>query len=118
MKRLFRSRFRFIAIPALAVTFVFLIGYIIMLLWNFSIANVFSGVHNINLWQAMALFILSKILLGFGKGGRHGGPPWSKRSMRNKFEKMAEDDQEKMSAFMHKRWCDWRDLRDDKSGEN
>ena len=113
MKRIFRSKFRFIAIPILAVTFLFLVSYIVMLLWNFSIAAIFN-IHSINLWQAMALFVLSKVLFGFGKGGRRGGAPWSKRSMRDKFEKTNEMDTEKMRTYMRERWCDWRGFQEEK----
>lgn len=114
MKRIFRSRMRFIAIPILAVAFVFFVSYLIMQLWNFSVATIFDGVHRINLWQAMALFALSKILFGFGKGGRGGRSPWNKRSLRDKFSQMNETDAEKMRTYMRERWCDWRDLKSDK----
>ncbi|MEH6308060.1 hypothetical protein RYH73_20560 [Olivibacter sp. CPCC 100613] len=118
MKQIFKSRFRFIVIPILAVAFVFLISYLVMLLWNFSMATIFNGVHSINLWQAMALFVLSKILFGFGKGGRGGGPPWSKRKMRDKLAGMNEMDKEKMRTYMRERWCDWQNFQEDKSNEN
>ena len=56
MKTLFRSKMRFVLIPIIAVAFVFLVAFLVMHLWNYTLPVLF-GVGIINLWQAMALFL-------------------------------------------------------------
>ena len=62
-----------IAVVGLAILF----GYIIMWLWNWLMPDLF-GLSTINYWQAVGIFILSKILLGGCGGG--GGKESSKGS--------------------------------------
>ncbi len=62
-----------IAVTGLAILF----GYIIMWLWNWLMPELF-GLSTINYWQAVGIFILSKILLGGCGGG--GGKESSKDS--------------------------------------
>ena len=61
-----------IGIAALAILF----GFIIMWLWNWLMPELFD-LPTLNYWQAVGLFILSKILLG-GMGG--GGSSKNKKS--------------------------------------
>ncbi len=82
------------------------LGFVTMGLWNWLVPVLFHG-PVITFWQAIGLFILSKILLGGfkGKGGRHGGGPWGGRGgmrgeyMRKRFEErmshMSEEEKEK-----------------------
>ena len=51
-----------------AVGFAFLLGYIIMLLWNWLMPEIF-GLIEITYWQAVGIIILAKIL--FGGFGHH-----------------------------------------------
>ncbi|MGB0390191.1 MAG: hypothetical protein ACPGD5_01390 [Salibacteraceae bacterium] len=67
--------FGIVAISALAILF----GYIIMSLWNWLMPELFD-LPIITYWQAVGLFILAKILFGFGGGSgssskksKHGG---------------------------------------------
>ena len=107
MKKLFRSRIRFIFIPILAIGFLFLVSFAVMHLWNYTLPALF-GVKAINLWQSMALFFLCKLLFGFGGGGpRRGGPQWSKRAMRRKFAQMDVADKARFNAYMQRDWCRW-----------
>src|SRR5690606_25189764 len=107
MKRIFKSRMRFIAIPILAIAFLFLVSYLVMVLWNYTLPEVLE-VNPINLWQSMALFLLCKILFGLGKGGPKGdGPPWSRKARYRRFNRLSEEDREKMKAHMRAKWCDW-----------
>ena len=41
---------------------ILIFGWIVMLLWNWTLPNIFDGVHEINLWQAYGLMIISHIL--------------------------------------------------------
>ena len=71
-----KKRFKFIAIPIFVVGVLFALSFIVMQLWNYSIVKA-ANLNVIDFWQAMALLILSKILFGFGMGGRR--KPWSAR---------------------------------------
>ncbi|WP_257668997.1 hypothetical protein [Parapedobacter tibetensis] len=106
---MYRSKMRFIVIPILGVAFVFLVSYLVMFLWNYTLPELFD-VRTINLWQSMALFVLCKILFGFGKGGpRGGGPPWMRKSGYRKSSGLNEEEREKMKTYMRSKWCDWDD---------
>ncbi len=59
-------------IPLLITVAVFVVGWVVMLLWNALIPALFHG-PTLTYWQSVGLFVLSKILLQ-GFGGRHGGP--------------------------------------------
>jgi hypothetical protein len=49
-------------------TMVSVCGWVIQLLWNATIADMF-GLPAITYWQSVGIFILAKILFGFGVGG-------------------------------------------------
>jgi hypothetical protein len=83
-------------------------GFAIKYLWNWLMPGIF-GLPTITYWQAVGLFVLSKILLGGfhrnGAGrGRHRG--W-KRHMEKRFAKMTPEDREKFRAGMRGRGCHW-----------
>lgn len=112
MKTLFRSKLRFVLIPILAVAFIFLVGFLVMHLWNYTLPVLF-GISAINLWQAIALFFLCKILFGFGGGGpKRGGPPWRRKGMKRKFDQMNEEDRARVRAYMRSRSHCWGDVDD------
>lgn len=75
----------------LAVAAAFLFGWVVMLLWNWLIPDIF-GLKRISYWQAWGLFILSSILFkGFGCGsssGRHD------RRRRRELRRYMREDQE------------------------
>jgi hypothetical protein len=56
-----------LGIGALAILF----GFVIMWLWNWLMPEIF-GLTTLTYWQAVGLFILSKILIGTGGGGGKG----------------------------------------------
>lgn len=84
-----------IGITGLAILF----GFIIMWLWNYLMPELF-GLTEITYWQAIGLFILSKILLG-GFGG--GGGSSKSSSKKNKFKDNDCNDSNKneMSKWKH-----------------
>lgn len=77
--------FGIIAVTALAFVF----GYALMWLWNSLMPEIF-GVKAINYWQAVGLFILSKILFTPGGGSRHHKSKHGKRLKKGKFESFYE----------------------------
>ena len=44
------------------ILLIILSGWIVMLLWNWIMPNLFDGVHEINIWEAYGLTLLTKIL--------------------------------------------------------
>ena len=111
MRNLF-YRWRFIFIPFGIAAFLALISFIVMTLWNDLLPGILH-VGTITFWQALGIFILSKILFGFGKGGHnrwgHGGNPWMRRKMEERFKNMTPDEKEKFKAKWdqrcgHGRW--------------
>ncbi len=121
MKRAFYKG-RFIFMPIACAAFLSLISYVVMLLWNWLIPGIF-GYSIITFWQAMGLFILSKLLFGFGRGGGRGcGPfgegraPWMRRKMEQKLAGMTPEERESFKQKMQERcshhpfarkWKDW-----------
>ncbi len=69
-------------IPFFIAAALFAFSAVVMLLWNNILTPVLS-ISSITFWQAMGIFVLSKILFGFkpfGGSRRHRfGPPHSKR---------------------------------------
>ena len=59
---MYRKRKRlFFELPFIIIAAAFLLGYIIMLLWNYVLPAVLHTQH-ITYWQALALFVLCRIL--------------------------------------------------------
>ena len=84
-----------IGIGILAIAIFFVLGYVVMALWNWLMPPIF-GLHTITYWQAYGLLILSKILFGGLRGGgprgRHcrGRNDWRER-MAERWEKMTKN---------------------------
>ena len=88
------------------VLFVFLFGYITMILWNWLVPSVFNG-PVINFWQALGLLLLSKILFGGFGGKQWGGGPghhWKHRYY-EKLSTMSPEDKERFKARIREKWC-------------
>jgi hypothetical protein len=107
MKRIF-FKGRFIFIPIAVATFLSLISYVVMQLWN-NLLPAILHVGVITFWQAMGIFILCKILFGFGKGrggwGGKGGP-WMRHRMEERFKNMTPEERERFKQKMSER-CGW-----------
>jgi hypothetical protein len=110
MKRSFYKA-RFILFPIGAAAILSLISFVVMQLWN----NLLPGILHVGVitfWQAMGIFILCKILFGFGKGGKPGwareGSPWMRKRMEERFKNMSPEEQERFKAKLRDR-CNWGD---------
>ena len=105
MKQLF-FKGRFIFIPIAVAAFLSLISFAVMQLWN-NLLPAILHVTAITFWQAMGIFILCKILFGFGKGGRgwgnRGGAPWMRHKMEERFKSMTPEQKEKFKQKMRDR---------------
>jgi hypothetical protein len=88
------------AVLGLAVAAAF--GATVMLLWNALMPAVF-GLVSINIWQALGLLVLSRILFG-GFGGRFGGGFGrfaDKNPIREKWMKMTPDERKEFLRHRH-----------------
>lgn len=79
-------------------------GFIVMTLWNWLIPPI-VGWKSIDYWQALGLFVLAKILFGFGHGHgrRYAGMHWKAR-MLTRWESMTPEERDKFRAGL-KSWC-------------
>lgn len=73
------------------------LGYVVMSLWNWLAPAVFGG-RSITFWQALALLILTRILLG-GFRGRPGHR--MHRRMEDRWEQMTPEEREKFRQGLH-----------------
>lgn len=96
--RLFFYKGRFFFIPLAVAAFLSVISFAVMSLWNCLLPGILH-VEAITFWQAMGIFVLCKILFGFGKGrggfGGRGGGPWMRRKMEDRFRNMTPEERER-----------------------
>jgi Ca2+/H+ antiporter, TMEM165/GDT1 family len=95
---------------------VFLFGAIVMGLWN-AILPAVIGVKAINLWQALGILALSKILFGGFRGGwrgRHGKERWME--MQQKLAAMSPEEKDKFKAEWRNRCKGWKMREQDSAG--
>jgi len=103
-----------IKIAVLFILFAFVATYAVMLLWNWLMPVVF-GASMITFWQALGLFILAKILFGFGgKGGWHHRGHWGhqghsywKTKMEERLKNMGPEEREKFRSEWRQRCGKW-----------
>jgi hypothetical protein len=105
MKKFF-FKGRFIFIPLGIAACLTLAGFAVMLLWNALLPDILF-VNTITFWQALGIFLLCKILFGFGRGGRGcgGGPGWMRHRMEEKFKHMTPEQKEAFKQKMRDRAC-------------
>jgi hypothetical protein len=109
MKRIF-FKGRFIFIPIAVAAFLSLISYVVMQLWNYLLPAILH-VTAITFWQAMGIFILCKILFGFGrgKGGGWGNRgPWMRHRMEEHLKQMTPEQRERFKQKMSDRMCGYK----------
>lgn len=74
---------------------IFGVGALVMGLWNAILPSLLH-VSPINYWQAMGLFVLSRLLFGgFRFGGNGPRPGYGKTEWRQKFMNMSEEERQK-----------------------
>jgi len=100
-----RGKRRFLFIP-IFIAGLFAMSAIVMLLWNAVLPKV-TGALPMDYWQAMAAFVLSRILFsGFKFRGNHGHTrPFMHPTFRNKFMEMNEDEKEQFKSQWKQRCC-------------
>src|SRR4051794_1614170 len=91
--------------PLMMILLSLLLGLVVKLLWNAVLSPVLH-VQQLTYWQAVGLFILSRILFGgFGRrGGSMGSPGWrGGPEWRQKWMNMTEEDRAKFREEWQKR---------------
>ena len=74
-----RFKARYLGLGVLFLAGIALLGWVLMMLWNAIVPDVFSGVRALEYRQALGLLVLSRILFGFrGRGGFRGGRRWQR----------------------------------------
>jgi hypothetical protein len=100
----FALRKKFFFIPFIAAGVLALAGYVVMELWN-NLLPAILHVGAITFWQAVGLFILCKILFGFG----HGGGQWKRRRFEEaidlKYKSMTPEEKEQFKQKIGDRMC-------------
>jgi len=104
------NRYKLFFIPFAIAAFGALAGLLVMSLWNALIPAIFHlGV--ITFWQALGIFVLCKILFGFGKGGPggwRGKGPWMRQRWEERIKNMTPEEREQFKAKWeercHGRW--------------
>ncbi len=107
MKKIFFERpYRFVTIPIMAAAFLGLISLAVMQLWNNLLPQILH-VSAITFWQAMGIFVLSKILFGFGRGGGRfgGGAPWMNKRMVERFKNMTPEERMRFKERFKDQMC-------------
>lgn len=100
-----RNRKKFFLIPLGIVAFLGIVSYVVMELWNNLLPQILH-VSVITFWQALGIFILCKILFGFGKGS--GGAPWAKRKIADRFQGMTTEERQHFKEEMKDKLCGWK----------
>lgn len=73
---------KIVGIVILAILFFLLVGYVLQLLWNWLMPELF-GLSTISYWQAFGLLILAKILFGMGShSSKNNGNKHRKHQMK------------------------------------
>jgi hypothetical protein len=72
--------FKVIFFIILGLAIAFLVGYVVMRLWNWLMPDLF-GLPTVGYWQAVGILILAKIIFGFGGGD---GPSSSSKKSKSK----------------------------------
>jgi len=76
--------FKIVFFILFGIAIAFLIGYLVMRLWNWLMPELF-GLSIVSYWQAVGILILAKIIFGFGGGNGPGKKDHTKRT--SKFKK-------------------------------
>lgn len=89
---MYRNKKRiFFELPFIIIPAIFLLGFIVMLLWNFIFPSVLHT-DKISYWQAVALFILCRILFFGFRRREHRPNMWRGKEWRQKWMNMSDEE--------------------------
>lgn len=103
-RSLFGKRFGrktgFIAMATMMVVGIALIGWLVMLLWNWLMPGLIPGAGQLDYWRALGLLLLCKLLFGGGRGGHR----WHERA--HQWERMTPEERTQFKERFQSRWGD------------
>jgi hypothetical protein len=84
-----------LAVVAAVAAVVAVLSFVVMLLWNWLVPELFRG-PPLQYWQALGLLLLCRILFGGlrGRGGWHGH--WRQRMWRERWESMTPEERARL----------------------
>jgi len=85
-----KFRIRFVGKALLVLLAIAVLGWVVMVLWNWVMPWLFVGAREIDFAHALGLLLLSRILFGGFRG--HGG--WRERRHWRKWESMTPEERE------------------------
>jgi hypothetical protein len=91
MRRGGRRVLKGLAILAIVLILVPLVGVVVMWLWNMLVPALFHG-PVLSFWQAVGLLVLCRILFGGLRGHRGGHGHWAGHRMRERWEQMTPEE--------------------------
>jgi len=96
---------RAIFAPIAIVAILFIVGNVVMLLWNNVLTPVLN-LHTISFWQAVGILVLCKILFGNFHHRRHGHHHMFHRhhELREKWANASPEEREKMRSELRNNW--------------
>ena len=95
---------RFLLFPLVALAFVALGGWVVMVLWNYVIPVVIPSVGILHYGQAVALLLLCRLLFGGLKGrGMGRGQQQRGQQLREKMNSMTEEERNQFKAAWRER---------------
>ncbi|KYG81502.1 hypothetical protein MB14_12990 [Roseivirga ehrenbergii] len=111
-KKEFIYKYKYIFFPVFGAAALFLFGSVIMLLWNWLMPEIF-GLTTISFWQALGLFILSRILFsGIGGKKKHSHKhKWSDLKGREEWKTMSSE--ERKEWFKKRKFAQWMEHKND-----
>jgi hypothetical protein len=86
--------FKGAAIAVAVVLFIAALGWAVMLLWNYLVPPLFHG-PALGYWQAFALLVLCRILVGSLRGHRQHAH-WRHRRWRERWESLSPEERERL----------------------
>jgi hypothetical protein len=92
---------RILKVAAIAIVALGVFGLVVKSLWNWLMPELF-GIRPITYWQALGVWILSRILLG-GFHGRHSGRHWRARLI-DRWEQMSPEERARFREGLRHRW--------------
>lgn len=99
----------------LALVGVAAVTWVVMLLWNGLLPDLFSGVSRIGYWQALGMLVLSRILFGGLRGGHAGH--WRERHAH--WNNLTIEERQQLKGRLHGRWsCCSTPSKAEESGNN
>lgn len=97
---------KFIGYALMALAFIALLNWIVMLLWNGVLADV-TPVSKITYWQSLGLLALAKLLFGSWQHKGHEKKQHWKMKMAQRMGNMSDEERAKMKEEWHKCCSRW-----------